>query len=128
MVPAARGAPPEHHDTAADAAEHHQTSAAATDPPPDAAPPVDAGGPPVRTTAAERYTVYTATYRLALKGVDRGKWEVAVTAEADAPLGAIDTVVRGVQRRAAEGADAERLGPEAFAAFVEDPACAAPAT
>lgn len=46
-----------------------------------------------------RYTIYSARYRLVLKGPDRGKWEVTVTAEADAPLLTVETVVRGVQRR-----------------------------
>ena len=49
-----------------------------------------------------------------LKGVDRGKWEVDVVAEADAPLDAVDAVVRGVQRRAGEGAEPDRLSTEAF--------------
>jgi hypothetical protein len=42
--------------------------------------------------------------------VDRGKWEIAVTAEADAPLQAVSDVVRGVQRRAGEESEPERLG------------------
>lgn len=49
-----------------------------------------------------RHTVYTARYRLVLKGPDRGKWEADVVDEADAPLITVETVVRGVQRRAGE--------------------------
>ena len=49
-----------------------------------------------------RYTVYTAWYRLIVKGPERGKWEMDVVDEADAPLLAVETVVRGVQRRAGE--------------------------
>lgn len=49
-----------------------------------------------------RHTVYTARYRLVIKGPDRGKWEMDVVDEADAPLLAVETVVRGVQRRAGE--------------------------
>jgi hypothetical protein len=49
-----------------------------------------------------RHTVYTARYRLVVKGPDRGKWEIDVVDEADAPLLAVETVVRGVQRRAGE--------------------------
>ena len=75
-------------------------------------------------TPDEKYTVYTARYRLVLKGPDRGKWEASVVAEADAPLISIESVVRGVQRRAGdvEGPDhmtaddiraALRLGPRA---------------
>ena len=49
-----------------------------------------------------RYAVFTARYRHVLKGPDRGRWEVAVVAEADAPLAAVGAVVRGVQRRAGD--------------------------
>ncbi len=53
--------------------------------------------------------VYTARYRLVLKGPDRGKWETSVTAEADAPLVSVDAVVRGVQRRAGDVEEATRM-------------------
>lgn len=49
-----------------------------------------------------RHTVYTARYRLIVKGPERGKWEIDVKDEADAPLLTVETVVRGVQRRAGE--------------------------
>jgi hypothetical protein len=49
-----------------------------------------------------RHTVYTAHYRLVVKGPERGKWEADLVAEADAPLLTVETVVRGVQRRAGE--------------------------
>lgn len=49
-----------------------------------------------------RHTVYTARYRLIVKGPERGKWEIDVVDEADAPLLTVETVVRGVQRRAGE--------------------------
>jgi len=68
-----------------------------------------------------RFTIHTARYRLTLKGVDRGKWEVDVVAEADAPLEAVDAVVRGVQRRAGEGAEPDRLSAEAFRDALETP-------
>ena len=66
------------------------------------------------STSPSRLTIHTARYRLTLKGVDRGKWEVDVVAEADAPLEAIDAVIRGVQRRSGEGAEPDRLSTEAF--------------
>lgn len=53
-------------------------------------------------TSIVRHTVYTARYRLVLKGAERGKWETDVVDEADAPLVTVETVVRGVQRRAGE--------------------------
>jgi hypothetical protein len=68
-----------------------------------------------------RFTIHTARYRLTLKGVDRGKWEVDVVAEADAPLDAVDAVVRGVQRRSGEGADPDRLTTDAFREALDAP-------
>jgi hypothetical protein len=56
-----------------------------------------------------RYTVYTAKYRLVLKGLDRGKWECVVVAEADAPLVTVETVVRGVQRRSGDDESPTRM-------------------
>jgi hypothetical protein len=88
--------------------------------------PLDAGlpGPDVPSPDVPmiRFTVHTARYRLTLKGPDRGKWEVDVVAEADAPLDAVDAVVRGVQRRAGEAADPERLTGDAFRAALAEPA------
>lgn len=64
--------------------------------------------------AMTRHVVYSARYRLVLKGPDRGRWETTVTAEADAPLAAVEAVVRGVQRRAGEDDEPERLSGDAF--------------
>ena len=69
----------------------------------------------------ERLTVYSAHYRLAIKGPDRGKWDADVVAEADAPLDTVDAVVRGVQRRAGEVGEAERFTGDAFRAALESP-------
>ena len=71
-----------------------------------------------------RFTVLRAHYRLQLKGPDRGKWEVGVVEEADAPAATVDEVVRGVHERAGgwgtEGP--ERLSGDEFrAALVEEP-------
>lgn len=59
--------------------------------------------------AVERHTVYTARYRYIIKGPERGKWEASVKAEADAPLITVETVVRGVQRRAGEESEIVRF-------------------
>lgn len=75
----------------------------------------------VRTTR-ERHTVYTARYRLALKGPERGRWELNVVEEADAPLLTVEMVVRGVQQRSGEGADPERLEPAALRELLGAPA------
>lgn len=56
-----------------------------------------------------RHTVFSANYRHTIKGPDRGKWEVDVRAEADAPLATVDDVVRGVMKRAGEQFEPERL-------------------
>ena len=65
------------------------------------------------TSETERHTVYTAHYRHTLKGLDRGKWQVTVVEEADAPLITVETVVRGVQRRAGDLEDPERMEGDA---------------
>lgn len=70
---------------------------------------VAAGAEPDDEPAARRFTVFTARYRLVLKGPDRGKWEASVVAEADAPLLTVEAVVRGVQRRAGDVDDPERM-------------------
>ena len=57
----------------------------------------------------DRHTVYTARYRLAVKGADRGKWEFELRADADAPLPTVDAVVDGVVRRAGESFEPERI-------------------
>ena len=68
--------------------------------------------------AADRMTVYTAKYRLTLKGPDRGKWEFALHAEADAPLVTVDKVVQGVQRRSGDAENPEKLSGEEFRALL----------
>lgn len=68
----------------------------------------------VDSPAVTRHIVYSARYRLVLKGPDRGHWETTVTAEADAPLTAVEAVVRGVLRRAGEDDEPERLTGESF--------------
>ena len=71
-----------------------------------------------RDTRLRRYTVYTAKYRLVLKGPDRGKWECSVVAEADAPLVTVVTVVRGVQRRSGDAEEPERMSGDEAREFV----------
>lgn len=65
---------------------------------------------------APRFTVYSARYRHTLKGLDRGKWEVNVTEQADAPLLTVDAVVRGVQRRSGDADEVVRLSGDDFRA------------
>ena len=72
----------------------------------------------VEDESSTRQTVYTATYRLTLKGPDRGRWDADVVAEAEAPLVTVEAVVRGVQRRAGDAAPPDRLAADAVARSV----------
>lgn len=75
--------------------------------------------PDENETTGNRHTVFSAHYRHTLKGVDRGKWEVEVQAEADAPLVTVDQVVRGVMKRAGEPFEPERLSAGSVRSLVE---------
>jgi hypothetical protein len=80
--------------------------------------PPASGHPTEREPAGDspgpRYTVFTARYRHVLKGPERGRWEVTVVAEADAPLATVGAVVRGVQRRAGDVEPPEHLTGDAL--------------
>ena len=69
----------------------------------------------------ERHVVHTASYRWTRKGPDRGKWEVDVIAQADAPLPTVDVVVRGVQERSGEAIESQRLTAAELAVIVHEP-------
>jgi len=101
----AAGAPPQHHDSADAADRPHRSAAHPTDSPP-----------------APRHTIFSARYRLTLKGPDRGRWEAEVVAEADAPLATADLVVRGVRKRTGEAAEAERVSPAVLRQLAAQPA------
>ena len=77
---------------------------------------------PITLSPPARFTVYTARYRLTLKGLDRGKWEMSVTEEADAPLPTVDAVVRGVSRRSGDADETVRLSGDEFRAALPEPA------
>ena len=74
-----------------------------------------------REIIVHRHTVFTASYRHTLKGPDRGKWEVDVQAEADAPLVTLDQGVRGVMKRAGDPFEPERISASEFKTIVESP-------
>jgi hypothetical protein len=120
-------------ESAASVAVHDQladeTAFVADEIPPDESPyapepsPSSPSSAPEEWSAAEpgprtpsRFTVYSARYRHTLKGLDRGKWEVMVTEQADAPLLTVDAVVRGVQRRSGDSDDVVRLSGDEFRA------------
>jgi hypothetical protein len=62
--------------------------------------------------------VYTARYRLTLKGPERGKWDFNIQAEADAPLITVDKVVQGVQRRSGDAEGPTKLSGDEFRAIL----------
>jgi hypothetical protein len=72
----------------------------------------------VAAAAENRLAVYTATYRLALKGPERGKWDFTMQADADAPLVTVDRVVQGVQRRSGDAEDPSKLSGDEFRALL----------
>jgi len=138
-IPADAGAPPQQHDRAGVESGQDQNHADRVSPTPvraasgpdEQAENGAAGGessaetgrsepsaesrrdrPTERATQPVRHTIYSARYRLTLKGPDRGKWEVDVVAEADAPLVTLDAIVRGIRKRTGEAADAERVSPD----------------
>jgi hypothetical protein len=107
---------------------------AADEPPASEAPPPEAGleavleavperapEAPPRPAVRRRLTVFTARYRLVIKGPERGKWDVEVREEADAPLVTVEAVVRGVQQRAGDAAEPERLDVGAVARLLGVP-------
>lgn len=69
-----------------------------------------------------RLEVHTAWYRLTRKGPERGKWEIEVKTQADAPLETVETVVRGVQERTGEALDPMRLTGRELIALMNEPA------
>jgi hypothetical protein len=71
-------------------------------------------------TTAGRHVVFSAAYRWTRKGHERGKWEVDVTPEADAPLPTVDVVVRGVMERAGEAIEPQRLGAHELQSLLRD--------
>jgi hypothetical protein len=106
------------HDQLADETAFVADELADTDSPyaPDSSEMQPEPEPGLQLKAVPRYTIYSARYRHTLKGLDRGKWEVNVTEQADAPLLTVDAVVRGVQRRSGEADDVVRLSGDEFRA------------
>jgi hypothetical protein len=75
---------------------------------------------PMVAAVNERRVIYTARYRLTLKGPDRGKWEVSIHPEADAPLVTVDKVVRGVQQRSGDSMEPTKLTGEEIRMMVPE--------
>ena len=75
----------------------------------------------VQEALHNRRVVYTARYRLTLKGPDRGKWEFTMHPEADAPLITVDKVVRGVQQRSGDSQEPTKLTGEEIRMMIPEP-------
>lgn len=68
-----------------------------------------------------RLSIHTAHFRLTVKGPDRGKWEFAMVHDADAPIETVESVVRGVARRAGEDGEPELLSGDEFQRALAEP-------
>ena len=69
----------------------------------------------------DRLTILTAHFRHTVKGPDRGKWEFNMVHDADAPIETVESVVRGVARRAGEDGEPELLSGTDFQRALTEP-------
>jgi hypothetical protein len=69
----------------------------------------------------ERLSILTAHFRHTVKGPDRGKWEFSLVHDADAPIEIVESVVRGVARRAGEDGEPELLSGDDFQRALTEP-------
>jgi hypothetical protein len=68
-----------------------------------------------------RLSILTAHFRHTVKGPDRGKWEFTMVHDADAPIETVESVVRGVARRAGEDGEPEHLSGDDFQRALSEP-------
>ena len=68
-----------------------------------------------------RLSILTAHFRHTVKGPDRGKWEFSMVHDADAPIETVESVVRGVARRAGEDGEPELLSGDDFQRALTEP-------
>ena len=78
----------------------------------------------ITPTGSPRMCILTASYRHTIKGLERGKWVADVQEEADAPLDAVEAVLRGVRHRSTEPADPELVSHDTLAALLAQAAVA----
>lgn len=79
---------------------------------------------PEEPASIKRYAILSARYRLTIKGPDRGKWDLELKHEADAPLDTVERVARGVARRAGDESDPEHFSGESLRVALDAPAWA----
>jgi hypothetical protein len=68
-----------------------------------------------------RLSIHTAHFRHTVKGPDRGTWEFTMVHDADAPIETVESVVRGVARRAGEDGEPELLSGDDFHRAITEP-------
>ena len=73
------------------------------------------------TSHDSRLSIHTAHFRHTVKGPDRGKWEFSMVHDADAPIETVESVVRGVARRAGEDGEPELLSGDDFQRALVEP-------
>ena len=79
-------------------------------------------GPEPRVPSSDsRLSIHTAHFRHTVKGPDRGKWEFSMVHDADAPIETVESVVRGVARRAGEDGEPELLSGDDFQRALVEP-------
>lgn len=71
-----------------------------------------------------RLEILCARYKLVFKGPDRGKWDLEIMHQADAPLDTLDRVIAGVVRRSGEESEPDRFSRESLRASLDAPAWA----
>ena len=72
-------------------------------------------------TQPDRLSILTAHFRHTVKGPDRGKWEFNMVHDANAPIETVESVVRGVARRAGEDGEPELLSGTDFQRALTEP-------
>ena len=85
--------------------------------------PVEVAEAPVAPEISDRsrLSIHTAHFRHTVKGPDRGKWEFTMVHDADAPIETVESVVRGVARRAGEDGEPELLSADDFRDAITKP-------
>jgi len=86
-----------------------------------ALPSPEGANAPGSPAPRHRLSILCARYRLVLKGPDRGKWEVEIMHQADAPLATLDRVISGVVRRSGEESEPERYTRERLRESLDAP-------
>ncbi len=72
-------------------------------------------------TGPSRLAILCARYKLVFKGPDRGKFDLEIMHQADAPLETLDRVISGVMRRSGEEAEPARYDARSLRAALDAP-------